>query len=205
MKHLRRRSRECALVVVLAVASLSAPAHAGKQEQAMAAYEKGEALYKKGDHAEALKAFQKAYKLGPAALLFLNIAQCHRQLGNHPAAIDALERYLRAEPEAENRAEVEELLAGERALVAGATAPAEPLAEPTPEPTPEPAPTAAVAPTPAPSASADEDGGLFASPILWIAVGGTALVVVGGGAVALIAAQPPPPPPTGTLGTFDLR
>ncbi len=198
MKHL-------ALLVIVGCAPLlvASPAAAGKQEQAMALYAKGEAHYENKEFTEALQAFQKAYKLEPAPLLFVNIAQCHRQLGNHTEAIGALERYLTAEPEAENRAEIEELLASERAALAG------PAPEPTPEP---PAPEPAVAeapppaPPPAPLPAATEDDSLFAQPVVWAAIGGTALVVVAGGALAaVLVTQPAPPQPVGTLGTFDLR
>lgn len=197
--------RHVILAVAVAVASLhAAPAHADKRSQAMAQFEQGEKLYTKGKYEEALKAFQRAYKLEAVPLLFVNIAQCHRQLGNHEAAIASLERYLEAEPEADNRAEIEELLASERALL-------NPTPEPVPEPTPEPDPAPVVEPTPAPAALAaapapapkDDDG---SGTVMWVAIGGAALfAVVGGAAIAAVALQPAPAEPTGALGTFDLR
>lgn len=200
--------RHVILAVAVAVASLhAAPAHANKRSQAMAQFEQGEKLYTKGKYEMALKAFQRAYKLEAVPLLFVNIAQCHRQLGNHEAAIASLERYLEAEPEADNRAEIEELLASERALL-------NPTPEPAPEPPPEPEPTPVVEPTPAPAALAaaptpaanddgDDDG---SGTVMWVAIGGAALfAVVGGAAIAAVALQPAPAEPTGALGTFDLR
>jgi tetratricopeptide (TPR) repeat protein len=204
MKHLFLSAMLCGAAVVSSV-----PAHADKRSQAMAQFEKGEQLYAEGNYADALKSFQSAYKLEKAPLLFVNIAQCHRQLGNHEAAIASLERYLQQEPEADNRADVEELLATERALL---DPPPEPeVAAPAPEPTTTTAPMATVTPTPAiasamPAGEAEGSESLLASPTLWIAVGGAALVVLAGGAVLTAAAlQPPPVQPTGSLGTFDLR
>ena len=193
------------VLAAMIVLSSSTSALAGNEAQAMKLYEQGEAFYNKGKYAEALKAFQKAYKLEPAPLLYVNIGQCHRQLGNHEAAVAAFERYLSEEPEGEMKAQVEEILAEERRILNPPVPELEttPEPEPTPPPAPEPA---ATPPPPPPQAAPAEDGGLLASPGLWIAVGGTALVLAAGGAVvAVVASQPPPPPPVGSLGTFDLR
>lgn len=154
------------------------------EAQAMALYAQGEEHYQAGRIEEALIAFKEAYRLLPAPGLLVNIGQCFRQLGDHANAVRAFERYLQEDPEAENRAEVEELIAAERALL----------------PKPAAAPAAA-------KPAAEDDGELFESPILWVAVGGAALALALGGAitVAVVAAQPQPLPVSGSLGTFDLR
>lgn len=154
------------------------------EAQAMTLYGQGEEHYQAGRIEEALVAFKEAYRLLPAPGLLVNIGQCFRQLGDHANAVRAFERYLQEDPEAENRAEVEELIAAERALL----------------PKPAAAPAAA-------KPAAEDDGGLFESPILWVAVGGAALALALGGAitVAVVAAQPQPLPVSGSLGTFDLR
>ena len=184
-----------ALLTVACLAALPAYAEdtatgseAEAEAEAMALYAQGEEHYNAGRIDEALLAFRKAYQLLPAPGLLVNIGQCFRQLGDHPNAVLAFERYLKDEPEADNRTEVEELIAAERALL--------------PKP-------AAVAPSKDANHTkgAKDDGGLLESPVLWIAVGGAALALAVGGAVtvAVVAAQPQPLPVSGSLGTFDLR
>lgn len=154
------------------------------EAEAMALYAQGEEHYNAGRIAEALEAFKQAYRLLPAPGLLVNIGQCFRQLGDHANAVRAFEHYLKVEPEAENRAEVEELVAAERALL------------------PAPAPAAA-APAQAPPAQEAEP----VDPVVWMAVGGAVLALAVGGVitVAVVAAQPQPQPVTGSLGTWDLR
>lgn len=193
------------LVVTLCVGVLlgATPAVANKRAQAMARFEKGEKLYEEGEYEDALRAFQTAYKLEPIPLLFVNIAQCHRQLGNHEAAIAAFERYLEAEPDAPNRSEIEDILITERSILEPA-APPDPIPELEPEVAPEPTPVATpTVAAAAPPAKVEDDGG---NAGLWLAVGGgTLFAVVGGAIIAAIALQPAPAQPTGSLGTFDLR
>lgn len=189
----------CALLAAfVAVATLAAaPLRAEEgvtgteaEAEAMALYAQGEEHYNAGRYDEALGAFKQAYQRLPTALLLVNIGQCFRQLGDHANAVRAFERYLVDEPEADNRAEVEELIAAERALL--------------------PKPAAPPPSTKGPSAAA-KDGALEDDPsangVLWMAVGGAALALAVGGAVtvAVLAAQPAPLQPSGSLGTWDLR
>lgn len=177
------------VVMVGGLASASTRARAAAEPAgnaeaaAMALYAQGEEHYQAGRIEEALVAFQKAYQLLPAPGLLVNIGQCFRQLGDHASAVRAFERYLQEDPAADNRPEVEELIASERTLL--------------------PKPAAA----PPPRKAASDDDALIASPVLWVAVGGAALALAVGGAVtiAVVAAQPQPLPVSGSLGTFDLR
>ncbi len=216
------RSSLVAVVLVAALAAVS-PAYAAHNERrAIALFHKGEAAYNKGRFKEALADFRAAYKADPEPGLLFNIAQCLRRLGRHAAAAAAIERYLDIDKDLPNRADVEALLAEERAAAnpppPPAAAPADaapPAAVPTdaaPDAPPAEDPAAAqpdvtVAPAeaaaPAERAPAQDEG---VSPIVWVAVGGTALAVAAGGAVAaFIALQPAPVPPSGSLGTIDFR
>jgi tetratricopeptide (TPR) repeat protein len=205
------------IAAVAAVSLLFAPSvaaakgakkSASKEEQAFALYEKGDQLYRDGKYEEALSAFRDAYKLEPAPGLLVNMGQCFRKLNNPELAINAFEHYLAAEPQADNRAEIEELLAEQRALL-------EPKPEAAPEPEPAPEPAAAAEPEPAPAAApADEGGGegFFTGPVLWGAIGGGALLVAlaAGGTIAAVAVASQPAPsepvePKGSLGTVDFR
>lgn len=185
---------------LLAVVFLvSGALHAGKEEEAILHYEKGEKLYGEGKYEAALAEFRKAYSRQPVAALFINIGQCFRQMGQHSLAIQSFERYLVDEPDGEQRAAVEELLADERK----AAAPPPPEPEPPP---PEVAPTPAAAPVPeAPPPPSDES--IFDGPVVWAALGATALLVAGGAVAAVVLTLPPPPAPqpAGSLGNYDLR
>lgn len=189
------RTLAAALGVALVAGALAvAPAWAAEaasgpeaEAEAMALYAQGEEYYRAGRFEEALTSFKQAYRRLPAPGLLVNIGQCLRQLGDHQNAVRAFERYLQEDSEADNRAEVEELIAAERALLA-------PQTRPTPGVTPPP--------TTAPASAGDDDGSM-----VWLAVGGAALALAVGGAVvvAVVAAQPQPLPVSGSLGTFDLR
>lgn len=100
-----------ATAIVLQVMLLAAAAPqvdaSGADLQARAHYAEGARHYQSGDAARALEAFRAAYALAPHAELLFNIAQCHRQLGDGAKALESYEAYLRARPDAPNRAEVE--------------------------------------------------------------------------------------------------
>lgn len=210
------------LIALLVVALGAAPARADRESAALKLYERGEKLYAEGKYEPALKAFRLAYAKKPIPALYINIGQCFRKLGKHDLAINAFERYLAEEPEGDNRAAVEELLAEERAQLAPEP-PLEPAPEPAPESAPEPAaesapaepaptvvpeaaPVPAARPAPASAAapaSPPEDDGAVG---MWIILGGTAVMVLTGGTIAaVVALQPVVPEPTGSLGQFDLR
>lgn len=82
----------------LGVAAISGVARSdGKDAQtkeANTAFEKGKALFKAGDYAEAAEAFRKAYELRPAWKILYNIGQCAAADKRYGEAIEAFERYL---------------------------------------------------------------------------------------------------------------
>ena len=66
--------------------------------------------YKVGKFAEALVGYEAAYALFKAPAFLFNIAQCHFQLQNWDRAVFFFQSYLREQPEAANRALVEDLM-----------------------------------------------------------------------------------------------
>lgn len=110
--------------VFLVLASLvAAPAWAQDEwaspdEQARALFAQGEAAYGEGHFEEALGLFQRAYDLSGRPQLLYNIGISATNLGHDTEALDALERYLAALPEAPNRALVEGRLESLRRRIA---------------------------------------------------------------------------------------
>ena len=73
-------------------------------------YERGQKLFNLQKFDEALEQYQKAFDAKPIPSFLFNIGQCHRNLGDYDAAIFSFKRYLKLDPEAENREQVEELI-----------------------------------------------------------------------------------------------
>jgi tetratricopeptide (TPR) repeat protein len=73
-------------------------------------YEEGARLYNMGQYENALRSFEQAYALSGAKPLLFNIAQAHRLAGplHCERALLAYETYLREDPQASNRVEVEQ-------------------------------------------------------------------------------------------------
>jgi tetratricopeptide (TPR) repeat protein len=69
------------------------------------------AAYRSGDYPAALERFEQAYALVPAAELLFNLGQCQRQLGRDAQAHESFRAYLRARPNAPERAQIERWLA----------------------------------------------------------------------------------------------
>lgn len=74
-------------------------------------FERGEKLFALGKFEDALEQYQKAFDAKPIPALLFNIGQCHRNLDDYEAAIFSFKKYLRLEPEAQNREDVEDLIA----------------------------------------------------------------------------------------------
>jgi tetratricopeptide (TPR) repeat protein len=73
-------------------------------------YDRGQKLFALQKFEEALDQFQKAFDAKPIPDFLFNIGQCHRNLGDYDAAIFSFKRYLKLDPEASNREQVEELI-----------------------------------------------------------------------------------------------
>jgi tetratricopeptide (TPR) repeat protein len=115
-----------ALVALLVCATR--PALADDRAAAQQAYAEGKRLYDVGDYSAALAAFKRAYLSFEEPTFLFNMAQCQRQLGHAREAIQNYRSFLRNQPNAPNREEVERLIskleAGLEAEPQAPTAPA---------------------------------------------------------------------------------
>jgi len=73
-------------------------------------YDRGQKLFNLQKFDEALDQFQKAYDAKPIPNFLFNIGQCHRNLGDYESAIFSFKKFLKLDPEAENRELVEKLI-----------------------------------------------------------------------------------------------
>ena len=80
------------------------------ERSAKRAYERGQKLFNLQKFDEALEQFQKAYDAKPIPDFLFNIGQCHRNLGDYDAAIFSFKKFLKLDPEAPNREQVEQLI-----------------------------------------------------------------------------------------------
>jgi hypothetical protein len=159
------RARIAIAGVALLVACAWARPAAAADEEASAHYKKGRSLYNVSEYRAALDEFKQAYVAHEDPAFLYNIAQCHRQLGNHREAITFYKRFLNESPKAPNRKEIERLISDLEVKTAGAPPPApDAAASPPPAPAeaapppsqaaPLPAPIPEVAPAPAPAGHA---------------------------------------------------
>jgi tetratricopeptide (TPR) repeat protein len=100
-----------ALLVACLVGIVLAPAFAQPvpeaESQARAHYQRGITHYDLSEFDAAIAEFKKAYELTKAPALVYNIAQAYRLKGDKPNALSSYKAYLRLDPSAGNRAEVE--------------------------------------------------------------------------------------------------
>ena len=113
---LTRACRCLALAAGLAAAVPTvAPTRARADETDVAVarkhYEKAEKLFALGRFEAALHEYEAAFEARPLPGFLFNIGQCHRNLGNYDAAIFSFRKYLRLAPEADNRDDVNDLIA----------------------------------------------------------------------------------------------
>ena len=97
------------LLVCLAVAVPSRPVLADDPATRAARrhYERGEKLFALGKFDDALEEYQTAFDAKPLPGFLYNIGQCYRNLGDYDQAIFSFKKYLKLEPEASNREQVE--------------------------------------------------------------------------------------------------
>src|SRR5262249_61574174 len=97
----------CLLLVAVLAARPAVAASPEEKAKARELYQSGLVHYDLKEYGEALKAFKDAYRVVQDPAFLYNIAQCHRRLGQNPAALDFYRNYLRRSPSAPNRGEVE--------------------------------------------------------------------------------------------------
>ena len=88
----------------------AAPA-AADRARARDLYRDGTDRFRRGEVAEALEAFQEAYRLDPHPVLAYNIARAHETLGQVEEAIASFHLYLELDPRASDRGAVEQRIA----------------------------------------------------------------------------------------------
>ena len=95
------------------VALLLLPAVAGAQkkqpplDEAKLHFKKGDEFYAKKQYDEAIAEFKRAYELSKLPLILFNIAQAYRLKGDNRQALAYYEDYLRMDPGAPSRGQVE--------------------------------------------------------------------------------------------------
>ncbi len=121
------RSRLLALLLLASAGTYPASAFAAPPPSLAEAKQltsKASIEYDVGHFDQALELYTRAYELYPKPALLFDIGQCHRLLGHHERAVFFFQGYLRGQPDAPNRALVEQLIAeSQRQLQAAAAAP----------------------------------------------------------------------------------
>ena len=99
----------CALVAA-AAAQPAPPQPQDPKVESRRLYDEATEHYRLGRFTQALVGYEAAYALYKAPPFLFNIAQCHFQLQNWDRAVFFFEGYLRDQPNATNRALVEDLI-----------------------------------------------------------------------------------------------
>jgi iron complex outermembrane receptor protein len=84
---------------------------ASAHDHALQLFSEGKTAYKQGDLQTAIKDLEAAYELEPAPVLLYNLARAYEGLGELEKAVSAYERFLTAQPNAEDRGAIETRLA----------------------------------------------------------------------------------------------
>jgi tetratricopeptide (TPR) repeat protein len=196
-------------LVLLMLVAETGPVRAREGEPlaqaARAHFARGRNYANAGEYDAAIREFRSGFDAQPHPLFLFNIAQCARRGGRNELAVEYYGKYLAAEPNASDRAEVKRWISVLQKKPAG-TAPG-------PAPAPAPAtvePPAAVAAAPSPALT------LTVTPAaeprrsrkpLWIALGVVGGVLVAGGlTLGLVLGLPShagPPSGYANLGSID--
>ena len=80
---------------------------AAQTAEAKAHFERGKELFKSGAYDQAIQEFKQADQIKPSPILAYNIGLAYEKLGRCKASIGFFQRYLREQPEADNRADTE--------------------------------------------------------------------------------------------------
>jgi tetratricopeptide (TPR) repeat protein len=155
-------------------------------------YDAGKKAYNLGEFEKAIELWKSGYEYKDDPIFLFNIAQAYRQKGDLQRALFFFRAYLREDPRARNRDDVEQRIA-ELQELAGAQptdpAPTRPAPAEPPPAVPEPPPIAAppaAEPPPLPDEGPERPG--RAMKIGGIAMGGAGLAVTALGAVFLVRA-----------------
>ena len=165
------------------------PADQAAAVQAREYFERGEAFFKLEKYKEALAQYEQGYLAKADASFLYNSAQCHRLMGDKPAALRFYKRFLNEATHVPNRPVVEQHIKDLESSLADEAIPAPPPPEPLPTaPQPAPTPPSLVAqPTPPPAESpARGEQPIYKKWWFWTIIGA---VAVGGGVGAYLATR----------------
>jgi tetratricopeptide (TPR) repeat protein len=98
------------VTLVVAVPARMAGADDPATRAARRHFERGEKLFALGKFDEARDQYQSAFDAKPLPGFLYNIGQCYRNLGDYDQAIFSFKKYLRLDPDAQNREAVERLI-----------------------------------------------------------------------------------------------
>jgi hypothetical protein len=87
------------------------PANDDAMAQAKQHFETGRNAYNAGDYVTAIREFKQAEQLRPSPILDYNIGLANEKLGKRRVAVKYYKRYLEEQPNASNKAEVEQKVA----------------------------------------------------------------------------------------------
>ncbi len=102
----------CLAVALPALLGRPALVHAedAQTKTAKKHYDKGDKLFNLRKYQDALEEYQKAFDAKPIPAFLFNIGQCYRNLGDVDSAIFSFKRFLKLDPEAPNRDQVQGLI-----------------------------------------------------------------------------------------------
>jgi len=104
-----------AVVICIATSGGAAAQQDPVLAEAKQHFDRGRELFRSGSYEDAIREFRAADKLRPSPILAYNIGLALEKLGRCRVAIDHFERYLREQPDADNRADTEQKSADQRA------------------------------------------------------------------------------------------
>lgn len=122
--HLGFAVAEPAVNAASAAAPAPASTSASDEAKSKLAYQRGAQLYQAKQYDEAIAAFREGYARKPHPAFLFNLAMAYRAKGEPQSAIDNYEAYIKAQPDAPDRAAVEAAIAEQRTKLAAAPAPA---------------------------------------------------------------------------------
>jgi tetratricopeptide (TPR) repeat protein len=101
----------CASLTLVVSTTEAAYAEDSSTKAAKKLFDKGQKQFNLRKFESALELFQKAFDTKPLPGILFMIGQTHRNLGDNEAAIFSFKRYLKLAPDADNRDQVEDLIA----------------------------------------------------------------------------------------------
>jgi tetratricopeptide (TPR) repeat protein len=115
---------------------MMAPLALAEDDAAKVHFLSGQAYYDQANYEDALREFGEAYRISKRPALLYNLAVCHEHLSHFEDAVAALKQYLAEQPDATDRANIEERIKNLEQRQKKAVAPVPVSAPPPPQPPP---------------------------------------------------------------------